>query len=65
MSELQLGFISLRRLLRGKKRKCQISERKPKKNVEIINHLHEIYSNICKEFEATTNKQGIKRNIRM
>lgn len=36
-----------------------------KENVEIINHLHEIYSNICKEFEATINKQGIKRNIRM
>ena len=38
---------------------------KTKENAEIINHLHEIYSNICKELEATIYKQGMKRNIRM
>ena len=30
--------------------------KKTKENAEIINHLHEIYSNICKELEATINK---------
>ena len=39
--------------------------KKTKENAEIINHLHEIYSNICKELEATIYKQGMKRNIRM
>lgn len=39
--------------------------KKTKENAEIINHLHEIYSNICKELKATINKQGMKRNIRM
>ena len=64
MSELQLGFINLRRLLGEKKKEMSNIRKKTKENVEIINHLHEIYSNICKEFEATINKQGIKRNIR-
>ena len=65
MSELQLCIISLRRLLGKKFLKMSNIRKKTKENAEIINHLHEIYFNICKELEATINKQGMKRNIRM
>jgi hypothetical protein len=56
MSELQLDIISLRRLLGKNFFKISNIRKKIKENAGIINHLHEIYSNICKELEATINK---------
>lgn len=58
MSELQFGFTCLRRLL-GKKKKGKVKyqkENKTKENEDFVNHLHEMYWNICNELEATISK---------
>lgn len=62
MSELHLGFHTPEKIIRKKnKKKMSNIRKKTKENAEIINHLHEIYSNICKELKATINKQGMKK----